>query len=140
MGIIAYALPIGIVYAEVMKLNSPQPPSMKGAAVGSLLFRDYDAYVVASNGGKLEWNRGEGEEPKSFETDVLMLVDRVRNGHLDGFVMDRYTTNSFLKIIPDRFLIKQFEYSLPLYYTSYLISKLSQSVAIVAVFFQIFYS
>ena len=52
MGIIAYALPVGIVYAEVMKVNSPDPPLIKGATVGSLVFRDYDAYMVAVNGGK----------------------------------------------------------------------------------------
>ena len=50
MGIIAYGFLTGIVVAQVMEINSPPPPDMTEKNIGSLLYREYDATVLAQNG------------------------------------------------------------------------------------------
>ena len=39
IGIIAYGLLSSVVYVEVMKVDSPPAPSMKGKLVGAVLYR-----------------------------------------------------------------------------------------------------
>ena len=57
--------------------------------MGSLLFRDYDAQMVAANGGKFVQNTE--LKPKDFYTDVLSLIVKLQRGDIDGFVLDQYT-------------------------------------------------
>ncbi len=62
-GMICYSLLTGFVYTEVMKVNSPPPADMDGKTIGSLLYRDYDAIIVAENGGKLHPRGKPSPEP-----------------------------------------------------------------------------
>ena len=52
---------------------------MDGKKVGTLMFRDYDSYVVSSLGGYYHYN-----------TDVRSLLE-LRKKEIDGFLLDRYT-------------------------------------------------
>ena len=47
--------------------------------MGTLMFRDYDSYVVSSLGGYYHYN-----------TDVRSLLE-LRKKEIDGFLLDRYT-------------------------------------------------
>ena len=94
MGITAYALPISIVYAEVSKINSPPPLNMKGAKVGCLEYRDYEAFMIAKNGGLMFTTPFLGyEKPETLtvEDEIIFLIDKLRKKEIDGFVLDQYT-------------------------------------------------
>ena len=90
-GIIASGLLTGIVVAEVMKINSPPPHDMKGENIGSLLYRDYDAMMVAQNGGLLYPLKTPTPEPVDFFEDAFVMIDNLRRKKIKGFVMDLFT-------------------------------------------------
>ena len=59
---------------------------ISGRRVGILKYRDYDASLVIREGGVIKesnsWN---------FYSDVLSLIRMLREGEVDGFVIDKYT-------------------------------------------------
>ena len=72
------------------KVNTPPPADMRGKKVGALLFREYDAMIIADNGGYAVHNT-QKEAYKDFYADFLILVHMVELGHIDGLAVDQYT-------------------------------------------------
>ena len=56
IGVITYSLLTGIVFSEVGNMNNPPPPDTGGKYIGAVMYRDYDARVVAKTGGKFVQN------------------------------------------------------------------------------------
>ena len=57
-----------------------------GARVGVLKYRDSDAAHVVHEGGTLVETDG-----WNFYSDVLSLMKKLRNGDVDGLLLDKYT-------------------------------------------------
>ena len=101
-----------------MEINSPPPPEVRGARVGCLLHRNYDAFVLAENGGKVVQNthlheatrdqckklnatreRCEKMKHSLFYVDVITLYARLHAGEIDGLVMDKYTLAHWTTVV-----------------------------------------
>ena len=85
-GVVMFSLLTSMFTAELMNAMNPHHDSMSGRRVGVLKYRDYDASLVVREGGIIKetnsWN---------FYSDVLSLIRMLRDGEVDGFVIDKYT-------------------------------------------------
>ena len=96
IGIVAFSLVISELTGKIVKLNAPPPPTMKGKNVGVLRYRDYDAYVVATHGGKIVRNddlvlRNDDLMENNFVMDLLNLILKLQQRKIHGFVLDPWT-------------------------------------------------
>ena len=102
VGVVSYGLLTGIVFSEVEKMNNPPPPVTDGKQIGALMYRDYDAYVVAKIGGKIVQNvdfqsrlfgspSSNFREPVDFYEDAFQLIEKLRKKEISGVILDRYT-------------------------------------------------
>ena len=86
-GIIIFGIITGELTQRIIQANSPPPPDMKDAQVGSLRYRDYDAYVISQHGGFVRWN----EDATDFISDVTQLITKLQERKIDGFLLDKWT-------------------------------------------------
>lgn len=87
IGIIACGIITGQLTGQVIKANNPPPASMKGNMVGVLNHRDYDAFVISQNGGRITWNAN----VSNFNADVMTLITKLQEDKINGFLVDRET-------------------------------------------------
>ena len=86
VGVTSFCMLTATLTGELMMAKSPPEPSMKGAKVGVLKYREYDMYVVAQRGGiAVEYSSGD------FVYDLVGLMEKLQKKELDGFVLDKYT-------------------------------------------------
>lgn len=89
IGVALFGIFTALLTAEVMDANFPPNPQMSGANVGALKFREYDASVIAGHGGSVVETDG-----WDFLSDVFLLIEKLQEGEIDGFVLDKYTLRS----------------------------------------------
>lgn len=94
IGVIMFGLLTSLFTTELINAMQPQSHSMRGSLVGVLKFRDFDGSLVVKEGGIIKesssWN---------FFSDILMLIRMLKNGKIDGVLLDKYTlayTNEYL--------------------------------------------
>ena len=63
---------------------------MNGARVGSLLFREYDALMIAQNGGKAVRNADNMSYSNTY-MDFMNLVQKLEKREIDGIAVDQFT-------------------------------------------------
>ena len=61
--------------------------TMEGSNVGMMKNRIYDANMIAANGGV----RKPSHWCKEEVTSIFELLEKLKNGENDGFLLDRYT-------------------------------------------------
>lgn len=86
LGISTFSIIVAILSAKITFANNPPAPDMARNRVGALRHRAYDASVVAKHGGILV-DIDAGNSTRS----VLKLIRLLREKHIDGFILDRYT-------------------------------------------------
>ena len=69
-----------------------------GKKVGVLRYRDHDAYVVSSHGGKIVRN---DDSVTDFKSDVLQLIAKLERNKIDGFVLDAWTLEHATELFAD---------------------------------------
>ena len=88
IGIVAFGLLTSELTGRIVKANSPPSASMKGVNVGVLRYREHDAYVVSTHGGKIVHN---DEQVDNFQSDLLELLLKLKHDEIQGFVLDTWT-------------------------------------------------
>ena len=96
-GIIIVGIITGELTQRIIQANSPPPPNMKDAQVGSLRYRDYDAYVISQHGGFVRWN----EDATDFISDVTQLITKLQERKIDGFLLDKWTLYHTTHVLND---------------------------------------
>ena len=91
-GVIMLGLLTSSITAAIIK---PTPiPNMDGAKVGSLMYRDYDAYMITKRGG----NVVKYAAPDVYR-EFYRLIERFYLGDIDGVLIDKYTLSYATKFI-----------------------------------------
>ena len=86
IGIVMFSFLTSSITTELMSAIQHDQPSMVGKNVGVLQYREYDAHLVVSQGGKIRETRA-----WNFYSDFFLLVRMLREGRIDGFLIDKYT-------------------------------------------------
>lgn len=86
IGVAMFGIFTAMLTTEIMKANNPKKPTISGSRVGVLKFREYDASIVAKEGGAVLESKG-----FDFESDLLELITMLKNKQVDGIVLDKYT-------------------------------------------------
>ena len=93
IGITTFSLVTAMLSSEIIEANSLPPPTMTGSKIAAMRNRLYDAIVVAKNGGVLIQIR-QINATDGIHQMVLML----KNKHINGFVLDKYTMLLFNRV------------------------------------------
>lgn len=86
IGLVLCGILTGTLTTEIMDANSPPPPHVKDMRVGALQYRDFEHMIIANKGGILVKTDG-----VDFYSDLILLIDKLRNNDIDGMVFDKYT-------------------------------------------------
>lgn len=86
IGVAMFGILSALLTAELMKANFPPSPTMNGASVGVLKYREYDASEVAKHGGNIVETNG-----TDFLSDLFLLIHLLKEKKIDGILLDKYT-------------------------------------------------
>ena len=87
VGVVMFSLMTSTFTAELMYVMGHHSNTMASANVGVLKYRDYDASLVAREGGVVK----EAHDASNFHMDILTLIRMLRMKEIDGMVLDKYT-------------------------------------------------
>ena len=99
IGVALFSIFTALLTTAIMQANNPKPPGMRGANVGVLKYREYDASIIAKNGGNLIESSG-----WDFQSDTLQLIAMLRKKEIDGVLFDKYTL-SYVSTIFEEMLV-----------------------------------
>ena len=98
IGMIVCGILTGELTGEIIKANSPPPPDIKGNNVGALLYRDYDAHLIARHGGNIIRN---DEDYPDVLDDILQLILKLKRHEIDGFILDKWTFEYYTYVLSE---------------------------------------